>query len=206
MITCPWCGTNYRTFQPNCQNCGGPLPGTLEGIPTSDVNEDLPIPPAAPRSISNSYVWRLLLSDGMWITGLILGLIGFIFFMVGGGLTIGIITAFIGIPFLLLGLAFLAAGVLLFVLPYQKAQKVVSVLRDGDSTNGILTGLQENYSVSINGRSPWIIDYEYQINGQTYQGKLSTLNQPGPQMQVGKPVKILYLAAEPNWSSIYPHP
>jgi hypothetical protein len=205
LIICPWCGTNYLTFQPNCQNCGGPLEAKEEAT-SPGTSEELPMPPAAPRPISNRYVWRCLSADGWWIAALVLGLLGFIFSLVGIGLTVAIITAIIGIPFLLFGLVFLGTGIAVFVWRYQRAQKVVSVLREGDVANGQIVDLQENYSVMINGRHPWVIDYEYQANGQTFTGNVTTLNRPGQQLQAGKAVRILYLASEPKWSSIYPHP
>jgi hypothetical protein len=206
MFICPYCGTHYLTFQPNCQNCGGPIQETTEEMTQSPSSEDLPIPPTAPRQISNRYVWRLLVSDGKWIAALILGIIGFIFINIGIGLIFGVITAFIGIIFLLLGLGFLGGGALMFFWSYQKAMKVVYVLRDGDSTIGKINAIQEDYSTTINEQHPWMIDYEYQVNDQTYTGRVTTMHQPGQQIQTGKMARILYLASEPQWSSIYPHP
>lgn len=206
MVTCPWCGTNYLTFQSNCQNCGGPLSLNAEGDSTSLSGAELPIPPAPPRPISNRYAWRILSSDGLSVASFVFLLLGATFSLVGLGLILGGITAFVGIPFLLSGFVFLGIGAVLLGSRYQKAQKVVNVLREGDSTVGQVTDLRENTSVSVNGRSPWIITYQFQFNGQTFTSKVSTLNQPGPQLQVGKAVRILYLAADAHWSSIFPHP
>ncbi len=164
------------------------------------------MPPAPPRPISNRYAWRLLYSDGWAIAALVFLLLGLIFGMVGMGLTLGIITAFVGIPFLFLGLAFLAGGVGLLVWRYQSAQKVVMVLREGQATRGQILDLQENYSVRVNGRHPWVIRYGFQVNGESHEGQLTTLNQPGQQLQSGKAVCILYLSGAPQWNSIYPHP
>jgi len=206
MITCPWCGTNYAVFQSNCQNCGGPLPA-VEGTTGSSVSSDiLPTPPPAPRPISNRYVWRLLTSDGGAIAAFVIGLLGLIFSLVGAGLTIGIITAFVGVPFLLLGVTLLGTGAGVFLWRYQQKQQVVKVLREGEATIGKILEISENFSVSINGRHPWILRYQYQVNGQSQDGKVATLNQPGQPLQVGKAVRVLYLAAAPKWSSIYPHP
>jgi hypothetical protein len=206
MITCPWCGTNYLSFQTNCAKCGGPLQpsGTETTLPAAGQN--LPIPPAPPRTISERFVWRLLWTDGWWIAAFVFGLLGIIFGLVGAGLTAGIITALVGIPFLFVGLVLSVAGGMIFIWRYQTAQKVVSVLRDGISTPGVIVELQQNYSVRINGRSPWVISYQYLIGGQRYTAQVSTLNQPGAQLQAGSAVGILYLPAEPRCSSIYPHP
>jgi hypothetical protein len=206
MITCPWCGTHYQTFQPNCQNCGGPL-SLVEEESTSSLPQDaIPTPPPAPRPVPKSYVWRLLFTEGWSIAAFILGLVGFIFSLVGAGLTIGILTAFVGITFLLLGLALLGAGIWVFVWRYQNALKIVNVLREGEATRGQITELQENYSVTINGRHPWVIHYKFQANGQDQDGKVTVLSQPGEQFQAGRTVCILYLPNAPKWSSVYPHP
>jgi hypothetical protein len=204
MIICPYCGTRYQTFQPNCQNCGGPLLEKTEEMTRALSSEELPVPPAAPRQISNQYVWKLLATDGWWITALVLGLIGFIFSIIGSALVLGIVTVFVGIIFLPLGLALLGAGIYIFIWRYQKALKVVYVLRDGDATTGTISQVQEDLSVMINERHPWIIEYEYQVNGQPYTGKVTTLHQPA--QQAGNMARILYLATEPQLSSIYPHP
>jgi hypothetical protein len=201
MIVCPWCGTTYATFQSNCTNCGGTLQAFNE---TS--SEVLPTTPLAPRPISNRYAWRLLFTDGLGIAALVFSLLGLIFGLVGASLTIAVVTAFVGIPFLTLGLVFLVAGGSLFLWRYQAARKIVDVLRIGESAQGQIVKVRENYSVTINGRHPWIIQYQFQTNGQIQKGELSSLNPPGPQLQAGKAVCILYLPSAPKWNSIYPHP
>jgi hypothetical protein len=206
MVICPWCGTAYISFQSNCDNCGGPLQAIDETTGSPDSNENLLAPPPTPRPISERYVWRLLSTDGWWIAALVFGILGVVFSLVGAGLTLLIITAFIGIPFLLLGIAFLGAGGGVFAWRYQETRKVVDVLREGEATRGQIVEVQENYSVAINGRHPWVIRYQFQANGQDYKGAVTTLNQPGQQLQAGKAVYVLYLPLDPKWSSIYPHP
>jgi len=206
MVICPWCGTTHLTFQPNCDKCGGPLqPADEQTVPT-DSDEILQTPPAPPRPISDRYVWRLLFNDGWWIAILVFGMLGVVFFLVGGGLTLGVITAFVGIPFLILGIGFLIAGGWVAVWRYQIAEKVVNVLRVGAAAGGQIIEAQPNYSVSVNGRNPWVIRYQFQANGQTVEGKVSTFNPLGERLQAGKAVSVLYLPADPQWSSIYPHP
>lgn len=205
MIICPWCGTPYAAFQSNCGNCGGPLLSAEETSHASS-SEDIPIPPSAPRPISPSYAWKLIFTDAKGIAGMVLGLLGFIFTLLGAALTIGMITAFVGIPFLCVGLVLLGAGAVLFFLQYQQAQNIVGALRDGEATRGRILDVQQNYTVRINGRNPWVIKYEFQGGGQTYESSVSTLNQPAERLQAGKPVYVLYLPSAPKWSSIYPHP
>jgi membrane protein implicated in regulation of membrane protease activity len=206
MIACPWCGTNYLSFQSNCTNCGGPLPAVEETSKSPVANENLPTPPSAPRPISDKYVWRLLSTDGWSIAAFVFSLLGIIFSLVGAGLTLGVITAFVGIPFLLLGVAFLLISIWLFVRRYQEMRKIVDVLQTGEATRGQIVEVRENYSVRINEQHPWVIRYQFQANGQSQEGKVTTLNQPGPQLQEGKAVYVLYLPTAPKWNSIYPHP
>ena len=206
MIICPWCGTTYMTFQSNCSNCGAPLQAADERTASSPESEEPSAPPSAPRPISGSYVWRLLSSDGWAIASFVFGLLGFIFFVVGAGLTLGLVTAFVGIPFLLLGILFLISGGGIVLWRYQNARNVVTVLREGEATRGEIVDVQQNFNVRINGRSPWVIRYRFQVNGANYESKVSALNQPGAQFQAGKPAYILYLPSAPKWNSIYPHP
>jgi len=206
MITCPWCGTNYLAFQSNCTNCGGPLPAVEETSGSSVTNENLPTPPSAPRPISDRYVWRLLSTDGWSIAAFVFSLLGIVFSLVGAGLTLGVVTAFVVIPFLLLGVAFLLISIWLFVWRYQETRKIVNVIRVGEATRGQIVEVRENYSVRINGRHPWVIRYQFQANEQIQEGKVITLNQPEPQLQEGKAVCVLYLPTTPKWNSIYPHP
>jgi len=205
MITCPWCGTNYIAFQPNCKNCGGLLEPVAEGSPAA-VEEPIPTPPPPPRAIADSYAWKLVLADGWGVVGGVFVLLGVIFCGVGVPLTIGLVTAFVGIPFFGLGALFLGGGVAGLVWRYQEALKVVNVLRRGEATQGQIIGLHENLNVSVNEQHPWTIAYQYSVGGQVYQGKVTTLQTPGPQLQPGKAACVLYLPEAPASSALYPHP
>ncbi len=210
MITCPWCGTNYEMFQSNCQNCGGPLSVPARNAPPSmnaNLTEgNLLVPPPPPRPIANRYVWKLLAMDGWAIASLVFGLLGAIFILVGVGLILGIITAFVGIPFAVLGLLFLVGGVALAVWRYQETQRVVGVLRTGEALEGQITHVEENLHVQVNGRYPWVIRYQFRLNGQTYEGQVSTLNTPGSALQPGQSACVLYLPEAPGRNVLYPHP
>ena len=203
MVTCPWCGTSYAAFQSNCSRCGGPIqpPEVIQAAGESPL-----APPAAPRPISDSYALKLMSSDGSAIASLVFFLLGIIFAPLGLALTLGIVTAFVGLPFLLLGLMFLVPSVSVLVWRYRLSQQQVQVLKWGEATLGEVTHLQENYSVEVNGRHPWSIGYQYEVNGQTYQGQVTTLSQPESRLQPGRRVYVLYMSDNPTLSSLYPHP
>ena len=205
MITCPWCGTNYTTFQSDCPKCGGPIsvpPGNIEKNPV----DSLQMPPSPPRPIADRYVWRLLMTDSWAIAAFVFLLLGAIFTLVGMALTLGIITAFVGIPFAGLGILFLGAGVAVAGWRYQEAQKSVRVLRTGDAVEGLITQTEENLHVRVGENHPWVIRYSYHINGQMYEGQVSTLNPPGVALQPGQRAWVLVLPHEPTCNVLFPHP
>ncbi len=217
MVTCPWCGTSYAAFQSNCSKCGGPLsqpvaepsPARADAAPVeaaTTAEEDVLMPPPPPRPISDSYAWRIMLTDGWAVSSFVFGLLGGIFTLVGGALTLGIITAFVGLPFLAVGLAFLVGAAAVAAWRYQSAQRLVEVLKTGQATVGQIERVDENYSVRVNGRHPWTITYQFQALGRPYSGRVSTFNHPGPALQPGRKTCVLYLPAAPQHSGLFPHP
>ncbi len=204
MITCPWCGTSYVAFQSNCKNCGGPL---LPPTPVkSQVESELPAPPPPPRAISTAYTWKLMSTDAGSIGGFVVMMVGFIFGIVGVGLTAGIITAFVGIPFAVLGLAMLVGGAGMVYWRYQEKHKIVAVLQTGQTARGQIIAVDENMAVSINNRHPWNIRYGFIYNGQNWEGSTTTLNTPGPNLQPGQATWVLYMPESPELNAIFPHP
>jgi len=180
---------------------------TTPPVPEASLPEaSLPTPPPPPRSISDSYAGRLLLTDGWAIVAFVFGLLGAIFTVVGTVLTLGIITAFVGIPFAGLGLLFLGGGGAVAVWRYQEAQKIVAVLRAGEAAEGQIVQVEENLNVRINQRHPWTIRYQFRVGGQEYEGRVSTLNVPGGGLQPGKRACVLYLPNAPGQNMLYPHP
>jgi hypothetical protein len=212
MITCSQCGTSYATFQPNCDKCGGPLqaqalvPPAPEGLTPPAPEAELPLPPPAPRPVAGGYILRLLFTDAGWISGCILIFIGLIFSVIGAAITLDASVIFFGLLFLLPGLAMLGFGGTMLWKCYRRAHEAIGVLRDGEPTSGQITELRMNYALSVNGLHPWIIGYAYNVNGQNYTGKVSTMIPPGQRLQQGRTVMILYQADNPQASSIYPHP
>jgi hypothetical protein len=217
MITCPWCGTNYLNFQSNCDKCGGPMAlpsaagtsatGTsAPGTSSASGAGSLPTPPPPPRPFADSYAWRLIWSDGWGVVGFIFALLGAIFSVLGLLLTLGVITAFVGLPFLALGLVFLFGGGALLASRYQAARRTVGVLRMGDSTVGQIARVEENLAVRVNNQHPWIITYQFRVQNLPYEGRVTTLNAPGADLQPGQAASVLYLPQSPQYNSLYPHP
>ncbi len=201
MITCPWCGTSYLEFLPSCRKCGGPLPPEPK---EDERQESVPTPPPPPRTISNSYGLKLMMTDGWFIGAAIIGFIGGVFTIVGIVLTVLVITAFVGIPFLLLGLGMFGGGVGVVAWRYGKTQKILEVMRNGFSNEGRIVSVEMNTMVQVNGRNPWTITYEFPSSNGSLQGSVSTLNTPS--LRPDQRVCVLYLPQTPEHNVLYPHP
>ena len=205
LITCPWCGTNYQAFQAACNNCGGSLPLPVER-PAGSPKTGIAVPPPPPRDVPRNYAWRILLTDGWAIVGGTFLIIGAVFFVLGIGLTLGIVTALVGLPFAGLGLSFLVGGGGLMIWRYEQARQTVEVLKDGEAVLGEIVGVHQNLHVRVNGRNPWTVAYRYDVQGRTYGGKVTTLSRPDLGQQPGTGVYVLYSATEPEESTTYPNP
>lgn len=203
-ITCPWCGTNYLEFVSNCKNCGGPQPLPAESAP-GPIGE-IPLPPPAPRQISDSYAWRMMFTDPLTVVGFVFVVVGVSFDMSGFALVFGVVTFLLGLVFLILGFAFWILGAYLLYRRFKYAMKLVETLRTGEPARGEITDVRVNYNVRVNGRRPFIISYRFKLDGRELEGKVSTFNSPGPELAPGRAACILYLPAEPQYNAIYPHP
>lgn len=204
-LRCPWCGTSNHEIRTNCPNCGGPLP---EREPERE--DPLPSmatkPPPPPRAISKDYARKLVLNSGWGVAGGIFALVGVIFFFVGVLLTVPVVTAFVGIPFAGMGAIFGAAGFILLKNQFDKASQTVGILQQGQDTEGLVTGIEENLMVRINGRHPFTIRYEYTVGGRHLAGEVQTLRNPSPVFRQGSGAWVLYSPDSPDISTLYPHP
>ena len=205
MVICPWCGTNYTTFQSNCSRCGGPIQAAAS-VSSVSMDEEVTMPPPPPREISDNYRWKLMRSDAWSQGSIVFALLGVIFTLVGFVLTIAIITAFVGIPFLGMGLLFLGGGGYVLYWRYNEALKAVNILKNGEAVIGQVTDAQTNFTVAVNGRNPLTISYQFRAEGRDIQSSITTLNHLNVTFQPGKPVCVLYLPDAPDYNSLYPHP
>jgi hypothetical protein len=201
LITCPWCKTSYIAFQPNCSNCGGPLPAEQDRS-----TDELAWPPPAPRPFADSYAWRLAFSHAGTIAGIVLLMIGGTFIFLSVFLLLAVVTAIVGIPFFLLGMVSFIVGAILLRNGYNQALGTVNVLRFGEAVRGRVSDVQRNLMVEVNNRNPWVIRYQFQLNGASYTGQVTTLQDPEEHLQPGAAVCVLYLPAAPQENTIYPHP
>jgi hypothetical protein len=205
MITCPWCGTNYTSFQPNCDNCGGSLPLPPETAPTPS-SRALSAPPPAPRNVPRRAVWRILFGDGWTTSALVSTVLGFVFTAGGLFLTVSEAAAPDGVRFAGLGLVFLCGGLALLVWRCRVCARTIEVLREGEATLGEIVSVVQSDQARVDGRYPWTVEYDYEVGDDLYSGKVTTLSQPDLSQQPGSPVYVLFTREDPAQSTIYPSP
>lgn len=151
-------------------------------------------------------IWHILSSDAWAILGLILSLLGSVFTAVGIPMAVSLVAAFVGIPFSAIGLVSLGGGIAILVWRYQVSDRTIAVLREGEATVGEIVGVVQNYQVQVNGRYPWTVEYDYEVDGGLYGGKVTTLSMPDLSQQPGSPVYVLFMRDDPAQSTIYPSP
>ncbi len=214
MITCPWCGTHYVTFQSNCNNCGGTLPlPAVEPPPTAAQAEtanppEVAMPPTPPRQVPKNYLTRLIWTDAWFIVGFVFTLLGGIFTVISMPMLILsalVVPMLVGLPFAAIGLPMLAGGIGLMVWRSNESKKIIALLENGQATRGQILEVTQNFNVRVNHRYPWTIRYGYQVNGNQYQGQISTFSMPGVAYQPSMPVPVLYAAQTPSTSTLYPN-
>jgi hypothetical protein len=137
---------------------------------------------------------------------IVFAFIGALFAMIGVILTISILAALVGLPFVGIGAFFLLVGVPVLVWRYQEAHGTMEVLQFGYPVKGQITSVHQNFNIRVNGRYPWSIVYQFELMGDAYEGKVTTLSQPDLSQQPGKPVYVLCLQGNPERNTIYPHP
>jgi hypothetical protein len=164
----------------------------------------MPSPP--PRAISDNYRWKLMVADAWSQGAFVIALLGAFFMFLGLALTIAVVTAFVGLPFLGIGVLCFGGGGYILYSRYQETLKAVDILRYGEAVIGQVTGVNTNYSVTINGRNPLTIGYQFRVEGTDYQSTVTTLNHLDLQFHSGQAVCVLYLVNAPEYSSLYPHP
>ena len=177
MINCPWCKTQYQEITvTNCNNCGG----TLEySINTSSAG---PKPQHAPRVLPQKYIRRVK------YTGNVYTLIGMVF----------------TIPFFWT-IIFPIIGYFLWKKGIKVANEELIPLEHGDSIAGEIESISRDYSIKINGVSPFVIHFIFEVNGQKHRGSVGNIfDDIDLKKKVGDLIWVVYMKNNPELSSIWP--
>lgn len=203
-VRCPWCRFYYpaRPASGTCDNCGGPLP------PPSGLERG-GSPPPAPRTLPAAYRRRVLVGSNVFtILGIVFSILGVPFLVVGavmgataghsrGAPIVAIVFGLLGIVFALVGLPMLFGGL-------GRGKRKLAALVEGVAAEGQITGVTQNRSVRINGRSPWVIEYGFPAAGGTATGRTETFDLHDGEREAGDKVWVVYMPADPSVSTIWP--
>lgn len=194
IVSCPWCGTRNAWGNPECRRCGGPLPAI-------ELENAGPQPPPAPRPVPEGYAFHQFITDVTGLVGSIFVLVGFPFlvaFPIVGISTGEMLFLFIGGG---LGGLFVGIGVIMFLSSIRSVMRKVRVYRLGLAASGSVIEVGVNYNLNVNGRHPWKVRYRYSVMGQNYEGYAHSWH---PTVDVGSPLHVLYLPADPGDNVLYP--
>ena len=147
IIKCPWCKTNYTSVTlTNCKNCGGTLEYSI------DASQAGSKPNEAPRPLPAKFKLRIK------YTGNVMTIIGIIF----------TIPFFWTVLFPIIGIFCWKRGI-------REANDELIPLEFGTPVLGEIESVKKDYSRNINGRSPFIVEFLFEANGQKHRGLVGNI-------------------------------
>lgn len=177
-LPCGWCGTTNRDeLATNCVNCGGPLPAA----PTLAGEDPGPPPPPAPRQVPASYRSKVLL----WHNPV--ALVGAIF---------TVLLCWTGV--------FVLIGAPMWYFGWKKATDKLLALERGVAAQARLLEVWRDTSLKINGRSPWRVVYEYEVDGVRKEGWTHAWESAHGRREPGECFWVVYLPEQSSVSAPWP--
>ncbi len=177
IVKCPWCKSNFpNTTLTNCSNCGGTLEYEI------NTNALGPKPAEAPRILPAKFVKRIK------YTGNVMTILGIIF----------TIPFFWTVIFPIIGIFCWRKGI-------KEANDELIPLEKGTATVGEITEIRKDFTKTINGQSPSIVEFLFEANGQKHVGYVGNVFDSVHLLkQVGDKVWVVYMPENPELSSIWP--
>jgi hypothetical protein len=110
--------------------------------------------------------------------------------------------------FLLVGVGFfLIFGSIGFGLARAGRRNAAVMLRafeHGVAARGEIDSVDQDMSVQIDGRSPWVVRYTFQAQHREFEGKTQTFDHTAHHRLPGQPLHVLYVKEDPTQNTIYP--
>ncbi len=141
---------------------------------------------------------------------------GMVFLLIGGFFT-GIAALFIiiGLTLVLAGNSdgwfamavpsiHLTVGIGLLIYALRGRHERRRIVRDGQIALGRIDSTGRNRRVRINGRNPYKMDYEFEVDGQTYRGSHSTMDEAIKAHQRHDRIWVLYDPDDPSKNVEWP--
>jgi hypothetical protein len=194
---CAWCFARRLEGQLECSGCGValmPPPGAGPG----------PAPAAPPRRLPRSVEQRLrwLSQPGMMQGAALLFSVPLGIALLAGGLMLGRLAVVAGAAVVLAALG--GPGIRLVLGAWQRAEAHLRLFREGRAAQGTLEAVELDRSVRIRGRSPWRLQYRYEVDGGTHRATQRVWDRTFGERRPGEPVHVLYLAEAPDHAALYP--
>ncbi|XDD46624.1 hypothetical protein AB3N60_00600 [Leptospira sp. WS39.C2] len=177
IIHCTWCKSQFPdTKLSNCSNCGG----TLEYSFTSDGLG--PEPPNAPRLLPPKFKRRIK------YTGNVMTLIGIIF----------------TIPFFWT-ILFPIIGIFCWRRGNKTANDELLPLEQGKATVGEIIDIRKDFTQSLNGQSPTVVEFKFEVGGNEMIGNVGNIyDSVHLTKKVGDKLWVVYMPNDPEKSSVWP--
>lgn len=196
---CPWCRaqTAVDVSTGACTRCGGPVVlGSMRLAPNP--------PPSAPRVIPEGYrkAATSFMADFLTLFGLIWGLVGTVFFVVG----VGLLAVFflLGAIFVPIGGLFGGIGWYLVYRGRQEAKQRLWLLENGVPVAGKIVEVGRDGSMRKNGRSAYRIEYVYDVGGLPQGGTAEGFDAIHATRRAGEPLWVVVHPSDPTVSCPWP--
>jgi serine/threonine protein kinase len=183
------------------------LAARINGAPDIPLKPLGPPPPPAPRRIPWGFASRVVPGFSVMV------LVGLLFGGIGLGISIAGIAGVeftdansgkpVGATFpVLFGLVFFAVGAGVGLSSVVKWRRRARAYRDGLATVGRVVDITRDISTKVNGRSPWLIEVEFEANGVITRASKSIMGRLD--YGVGQEVHVLYATEKPEAFIVYP--
>ena len=157
---------------------------------------------------------RDFFASGSGVVALVFSILGLAFLTVGAGLaltllaneatdqsmTVGEPRWVPGVTFLSIGAGFAAVGLTLGWRRVASLRRREALRKYGRPATGTITSVEQNVSVRVNRRHPWIVRYDYSVGGVQSHGTESTFDVPLG-LKPGAQIGILYDGEDPHRSA-----
>jgi hypothetical protein len=105
------------------------------------------------------------------------------------------------VTFLSIGAGFAAVGMTLGWRRIASLRRGEALRKYGRPATGTITSVEQNVSVRVNRRHPWIVRYDYSVDGMQYHGSESTFDVPVG-LEPGAQIGIRYDGGDPRRSAL----
>lgn len=162
-------------------------------LPGQDLGEE---PPSPPRRLPKGFAFRTRFSAN------IATIAGGGFFLIASLFFIAALKAKSWAA--LVPLFFMTGGFFMFRLGWVHASRVLRAFRRGLAIRGEVYECRLDRTQSMNGEHPFKLTWHFTVEGQQYEGTLTSFDSTLGSRARGQPVWVLYVPKDPAQNTLYP--